>query len=140
MDSDKTKKIITIVQNYNRVCTKLLNMVESIIPDNPKIYIVTRVFNMVKRENPAMLIEKGIDKLWDNKDHIINKDIDFFKQANGSQYIKNDSRKEWLTDLVAMLKGEYENLNEKEIEKIWESIRIMLECVIQYKLIKQDYK
>jgi hypothetical protein len=140
MDSDNQKKINTVVQNYNREVKKLLNIVDYLIPDNPKVYIIIRVFNMVKRENPSMIIERGVDKLWDNKDHILNKDVEFFKKSTGAQYIKDDSNKEWLTELISMLKDEYENLNEKEIDMMWTGMKNLLEYVIQFKLLKQDYQ
>jgi hypothetical protein len=140
MDSDNQKKINTIVQNYNRQVKKLLSMIDYLIPDNPKVYLIIRIFNMIKRENPSMIIERGVDKLWDNKDHILNKDVEFFKKSTGSQYIKDDNNKEWLTELISMLKEEYENLNEKEINVIWSGMKNLLECVIQFKLLKQDYQ
>ena len=53
--------------------------------------------------------------------------------------LKNDGNKEWLDEIILIFRTEYFKLNQEEINVIWVCMDIMLECVIQYKLINEDH-
>jgi hypothetical protein len=139
MDYKKEKDKLNIIQNYNRQCMKLVDIASDLLSDDPTFDWFTRILKIVKNENPSYLIDRGVDKFWTHKEHIINRNIEFFNNSSLQQkYIKDDKNKEWLVEFTNILKTEYHNLSIKERDLIWECVTTMLECVIKYKLLNAD--
>ena len=128
---------MVIIEKYNRNCMKLINIVTGIVGDNPTLDWFTRMFKIMKNENPSMMLERGSDKLWSYKDYIINRNELFFKnELEFNKPALTNDKKEWIHEFLFLLKNEYEDISDAEKSYIWDIIQIMLECVIQYKLFK----
>jgi hypothetical protein len=138
MDYKKEKENINIIQNYNRECMKLINIAENFLDDDPTFDWFIRMIKIVKNENPSMLIERSLDKLWNCKDNILNKNDKFFTDNTKMlqlEYIKNDKNKEWLTEFTSAVSTKMHELSIVEKDIMWECLKKMLECSIQYKLL-----
>lgn len=140
MNSKLQKEISDIVQTYNRHAVKILNLAVHYAPDDPNIDWLKRIIKIVRNESPTMIIEKGLDKLWDNRENILKKDVEFFKYCSLDKYIKKDENKVWLDEIVKLVRQKYFDLSLKEQDIIWSHIQVMLECVIKYRLNMGDYK
>lgn len=140
MDSKKQKELSDILQQYNRHVSKLFKIIDVIVPNNPHIDLARRLIKILRNENPPAVLEKTIDKLWDNKDRILKRDAHFFKTCSFDKYIKVDSNKEWLDSLVNLVRIKYDILNDQEQTYIWDILNNMLKNVIEYRLIKGDFK
>lgn len=138
MDRVKEKKLSDILFQFNRQIKKLFKMVDSLMPDNPNVDWARRVIKYIEASNPNMIIERCLDKLWDNKDHIRTRDAEFFKSASMSKYIKNDGNKEWLDRLVHLVKTKYYDLKEKEKVIFWDTVNKMLELSIEYRIAQSE--
>jgi len=139
MESKKQKELSDIIQKYNSHSGKLINIATHYMPDDPGIDWCKRVMKIVRNENPPMLIEKGCDKIWENREKILACDTEFFKKMPTDKYIKNDCRKEFIDEIVNIVRVKYSLLSEKEHDVIWHHIHEMLSCVIKYRLAKEDY-
>jgi hypothetical protein len=141
MDNKKEKDISDITQQFNRHAGKLFKIIDKNAgEENANAAWVVRIFKIMRNENPLCILEKCVEKLWDNKDAIISKDVKFFESCNLDKYIKKDKNKVWLDELVSLIRAKYFVLSEKEKDVMWEATNEMLKCVIQYKLVNGDFK
>jgi hypothetical protein len=87
------------------------------------------------------MLERAIDKLWDNKDKIIERDLAFLiNKKVTSKYIKDDSRKEWMEGMIDFVRNRYTDLSPDELEYVWKCINNMLQAVIKYRILKDDFQ
>lgn len=142
MDHNKQKKISTICDNFNRQIARLIKLAERDHKDDINLYYVKRGISLVRQQNPALVLEKCIDKLWENKTQIIDRDVKFFvdnMREKAGKFIKDDHRADWLYSILEMLKREEKLLKDDEREYIWDCINKMLEHVVEYRIIMGDF-
>lgn len=139
MDSKKQKELSDILQQFNRQVSRIFKIVDAIVPDEPNVDWARRIIKIFRNENPPAVLEKCIDKLWDNKDHIMSRDVNFFKTCSFDKYIKKDENKEWLDRLIVLMRTRFFDLSKKEQNCIWECLGEMLKNVIKYKITKGDF-
>ena len=133
---NKDDDIDKILLYFNREVSNICKLCVKKDKNNVDIEWIYKVVKTIKYENPKYLIEICIEKLWDNKDKIIERDENFFKYNNiEKKYILNDRNKEWVESLFTVLRGILFNLATDEKNYLWESLNNMLELVIKYKLI-----
>ena len=141
MTHDKNEEIATIVEQCNRNIARVLKMAKSIEPDNADLERVARLIKIIRYENPPHVLERCVDKFWDNKDKIMNRDIDFFVnniETLKNKYIKKDIRQSWLEGMTDYIKNNIHKLTEDDMTYIWDCLNNIFKCVIQYKIINID--
>lgn len=129
-----------LVNTFNKEILDLIKFTKKKEKDNIDIEWLHKIICTIKNENPAFIIEKCIDKLWDNKENIINRSEDFFKDNFEKKWIKDDCRKEWLSSFVAHIKNNMFILNPNEKIFVWDQVNKMLELVIEYRIMKGYHK
>lgn len=139
MDSNKQKEINDVLQQFNRQVTKLFKIAESMVPNDPTVDWARRIIKIFRNEDPPAVLERCIDKLWENKEPIMRRDVEFFKVYKPDKYIKNDENKEWLDRLTNLIKTKYFELNIQEQSYIWDCLEEMLKNVIKYRLLQGDF-
>ena len=141
MNLKKEKEISDIIQHFNRQLSKIFKLIDSIdaIQNNPDLDWVQRVVTIIKNVNPAHIIDRSIDRLWESREFIINRDEKFITENHVDKYIEDDCRKEWMEGLFRYLRSKYTTLKREEITYLWDCINNMLEAVIKYRIIKQDF-
>jgi hypothetical protein len=140
MNSEHQKKISNIVFSFNRQVSKITKVAKQIDPNDVNVEWIQRAVRVLRAESPLLILEKCMDKLWDNRAKIIACDRNFFvKTGNFSKYIKNDENKQWLEGVVEMVRRKQSVLTEKQLQLIWECLNQMLHYVIQYRIVTGDY-
>jgi len=139
MEAKEQKELEDIIQTFNSQTAKLLKIVDYIVPDHPDIEWLKRISKIVRYESPSLLIEKSLENIWDNKEHIISRNIKFFNTCSYDTFIEQDNHGEWLDEMVKIFRAEYFNLKQKEIDIVWKCMDTMLECVIKYRLLKESH-
>ena len=139
-DSNKQKQLSDILQRFNSDISKLLKIARAFSDDDPNVEWVARIIKIIRNENPPMILERCIDKFWDNKDFIIKRDTEFFKTCSLDKYVKKDKNKVWIDGLINLVRTKYFEISEKEQNYIWERMNELLKCVIEYKLVKEEFR
>ena len=139
-DHKKQKQLSDILQKFNSKISKLMKIARNFTDEDPNIEWVSRIIKIIRNENPPMILERCIDKFWDNKDHIISRDVEFFKTCSTDKYVKNDNNKQWIDGLINVVRTKFFELSSSEQNIIWECMNEMLKCIIEYRLIKEDFK
>jgi hypothetical protein len=143
MDHKKEKEINDVIQYFNRQVSNIFKVIDTkddSIQNNPDVDWLRRITKIIRNENPPYMLEKSVDKLWDNRIAILAKDADFLvKKELVSKYIKNDERKEWMEGLMSFIRSKYLILNPTELDYLWNCINAMLQSVIKFRILKDDY-
>ena len=143
MDHKKEKEINDVIQYFNRQVSNIFKVIDTkddSIQNNPDVDWLRRITKIIRNENPPYMLEKSVDKLWDNRVAILAKDADFLvKKELVSKYIKNDERKEWMEGLMSFIRSKYLILNPTELDYLWNCINAMLQSVIKFRILKDDY-
>lgn len=139
MDYKKQKELSDILQKFNRQVSRIFKIAEALVPDEPNIDWVRRIVKICRNENPQLVLERCIDKFWEYKEFIINRDEQFFQTCSTDKYIKNDDNKEFLDRLVMLIRTKFKDLVKKEQNDIWVCLEEMLKNVIKYRIIKGDF-
>ena len=144
MDNKKEKEINDIIQYFNRQVSNIFKVIDGkddSIANNPQLDWVRRITKIVRNENPPFMLERCVDKLWENRVAIIDKNADFLlKKEVASKYIKDDSHKDYLEGLCEFIRSKYTALDETELEYLWKCINAMLQAVIKFRIIKNDFE
>jgi hypothetical protein len=139
MDTKYQKEIDVILHQFNRQVSKLMKIANEISGDNPNIEWLTRLFKILRNESPLCILDRCVDKIWDNKDSILKRDAKFFETCDFNKYIKKDGNKEFLDGIVTLVRSKYFDLTEKEQNCIWVCMEEMLKNIIKYRLLKCDF-
>jgi hypothetical protein len=144
MDTKKEKEVSDVIQYFNRQMSNIFKVIDNkddSINHNPDVDWVRRITKILRNENPPYMLERSIDKLWDNKDKIIERDSAFLLNKKvTSKYVKDDSRKEWIEGMIDFVRNRYTDLSPDELEHVWKCINNMLQAVIKYRILKDDFQ
>lgn len=141
MDNARQKKISDILQTFMRQISQILKIAKQIEPNDINIEWLQRVVRIARDENPLMLIDKCVDKFWDNRLKIMERDTSFFVDTNAvDKYIKHDKNREWFMPMVQMIRKKLKLLTDEQTTYIWDRLNTMLKNVIEYKLLTEDYQ
>ena len=80
MDHKKEKEINDVIQYFNRQVSNIFKVIDTkddSIQNNPDVDWLRRITKIIRNENPPYMLEKSVDKLWDNRFAILAKDADF---------------------------------------------------------------
>ena len=141
MDS-KNKQIADIVETFNRHLSRILKVVKSFEPNNVDLETVMRLIRIARYENPTHVLERSVDKFWDNKDKVIARDLAFFYNNTHmlkEKYVKKDERQGWIESLVDHIHKNIGKVNAEQETYLWDCLNELLQCVIKYRIVVGDF-
>lgn len=80
------------------------------------------------------------DKIWNVRDHIINKNAAFFLERDYSEAIKADQKQAMIENIVEIVKNNYSDRTEKEKAMIWQRTGELLKKVIEFNQLIEKTK
>lgn len=91
-----------------------------------------RIINLAPVEE---MIIRAKDKVWNVREHIINKNTKFFLDRDYSAIIKKDHNQSVIEGIIHIIKNSFNRLSPNEQEFYWNKAIIMLNCVSRLKKI-----
>jgi len=139
VDPDKINKILN---NYSNCLSKMIAFTLSVVKKNGDEDEIIEIEHL-KRIIALCPIEERIirtkDKVWDSREHILNRNADYFLNRDYSNMIKNDQNQAMIETLIDAVKNNYNKLSKEEKEYYWNGTIKMLKYVIEFKKITGDY-
>lgn len=89
-----------------------------------------RIINICPAEEKFLRIK---DKIWNVRNHIINKDAKFFLDRDYSGMIKKDSNKAFIESLMEIVKGNFSDIPKEAQNMYWKKAQKMLRIVCEFK-------
>ena len=140
MNSDKQRKISDILQQFNRQVAKIFKVIDKYHPDNVDIQHVKQILSLCRDITPDRIIREAGEKLWDQRENIMKRDVYFFfRPDNMSRYAGDKETKDLVEAIVTFVRDEYNTLKPDEIEYIWNCVNLMLKHTIEFKIIQGEY-
>jgi hypothetical protein len=141
MDSkeDKQKKISEIIHDFHSQIAKVLKVIDSKLPGDIEVDRLKRLIRIARDEEPLLIINKCKNKIWDSREQIVGKNEDYFLTKEYDEYIKKDGNQMFIEGLIGLFKQSHHLLSEKERDHVWKLNNQLLEDVIEYKLITDDF-
>ena len=142
MNRESEIELDNILREFSTYVSRLFKVAYAVLPGNVDVDHAYNIFKIVRNDSPFIMIERSVDKLWDNQIQITNRDEDYFKVMRVDKYFdENDTAddREFLERLITTLRLKYEYLSIEEKDYLWNCIQNLLKCVIKYKIIKQEH-
>ena len=144
MDLKKEKEINDIIAFFNRQVSNILKAIDSGyagVKNNADFDRIRRIAKIARDEDPPCMLERCTEKLWDNREAIMTRNVDFLiKPEVAKKYIKDDDNKEWLESVMEFVRNKHKDLGDAEIEYLWKCIDNMLQCVIKYQIARGEFQ
>lgn len=129
-------QIKDICDNYVNTIMELIMKVESIVDkneDEAEYVELDRVRRIVRFVDTDECFIRSKDKIWEAREHILNKDADWFLNRDYSKLIKKDQKTTMIETLISIVKGKYRGLSEQEKTIFWNYGLRLLKIVASYK-------
>ena len=139
VDQDELFKIFNIyVQNINAVIAIAKEQAKQ-DDDEEDILALLQVSRILGVAPPDEIFIRSHQKIWVNREQILNKNIDFFLNRNYSHLIKQDRHQTFLTTLINIIKHKFAKLDKDVQNLYWNKIFCLLQCIIKYKKLVAEY-
>jgi hypothetical protein len=127
------KELNEIFNTCSQVINSILVMVLKQTKDEEDIVEVERLKRVI---NLAPLDERFLrskDKIWAAREHILNKNADWFLKRDYKGLIKKDHNQVLIETIVSLVKERYDSMSTEDREKYWQKAIMLLRNVGRYK-------
>lgn len=124
----------TCVQTLNGLLTMVLKQTE----DEEEIVEIERLKRIINLTPVEELFIRTKDKIWAAREHILNKNADWFLNRDYKNLIKKDHNQVFIETIVGLVKDRYGSLSLEDREKYWEKALLLLRNVARFKKLIGD--
>lgn len=116
--------LIAVSRSYTKVETDLaeLDRLQRLLKLLPRVEVYTRSFS----------------KIWQVRNHIINKKIDYFLKKDYSHVIKKDSKQVMIETIISIVREKFPKLEQKDQDQFWLKGYLLINIIAQIKKILGD--
>lgn len=127
------EELSVICSVFNDNIMNLIKFIRGKEPDSPDVNMLNTVVRECINESETLVLDRCMDKIWDARQHIRDKNADYFLERDYSALIKKDQRENFIVTLVSIIKtGWKTSLYDEEREYVWVRAKLMLKCVACY--------
>jgi hypothetical protein len=139
MFKKKDRAKIAIIETFNSQVSDILKLIKKYVPKNDDINHIKRLIKIANETNAIAVLEKCEDKFWENKDNILEKNVEFFKTNPYEQYLDDDEYKTLNIRIINLIRDTYDFIDDNDKNFLWSKLHIMLNCIINFKLHKGNH-
>ena len=133
------KKLNEIYQQYVNNLNSMLVMAKKQTDDETEIVEIERLKRFINMLPIDEVFMRGKDKVWNVRNHILNRNANFFLERDYSKVIKKDKNQVMMETLVEIIKDKYSHVSNEEMEYYWKKGAYALNCIIRFKqLVGED--
>jgi hypothetical protein len=136
---NNTDEIIDIVKKFHNKVFAVLKICKKLDPKSIELQHLHNIASLARDTEYLLIISRCKDKMWLHREHIINRDENFFLKNKFTQYIKDDENKSFMHSLVNVIQTGYRDISDTEKDMIWRLVQDMLKHVIEYKKAIGDF-
>ena len=128
------KKQDLIIVKFNSNISNLFKLFKKKLPRNLDMCSYRNKLKLIKWINPNKLIESNKDGIWRNREHIINKDINYLYDINNFNIDDSDDIKMYKKN-SKLFKKCIDSMDTSDIDELWSYATNMLQAVIEYETL-----
>ena len=137
------KQMNRLVDDFSNCLTRILTAAEKRLKqmekDNPDedysedIVLVTQIRGLMAFCPNEELFVRTKGKVWKVKDHILKRNVNYFRDRDYNKLIKKDSNEAFIYQIIDLIKDQVDVLTSDELEYYWKQVAQMLQCVAIFK-------
>lgn len=127
------KVLSDIFNTCAQVFNSLLVMVLKQTDDEDEIVEVERLKRVINLAPVEERFIRSKDKIWAAREHILNKNADWFLNRDYKNLIKKDHNQVLIETIVSLVKDRYNTLSKEDQDKYWEKAILLLRNVARYR-------
>jgi hypothetical protein len=139
LTQNNTDEIIDIVNNFHKKVFKILKICKKIDPKSDELHRLHSAASLARDTEYLLIISKCKDKMWFHREHIMNRDENFFLNNKFTRYIKDDENKSFMHSLINVIQTGYREISAAEKDLLWQLVQDMLRHVVEYKKAIGDF-
>ncbi len=136
---DPNKDIADVVDEFNSVTFMILKIAKKFEPNSSDLEWLRKKMSLVRSFDQQCIILRSKDKIWNYRDQIIKRDLNFFINNNFGKYIKNDDNRTFMYTLINLIKRRVKSFSPQELAELWNLANRLLGCVAKYKELTGDF-
>jgi hypothetical protein len=133
------KEINNIYQTQVNIIKSILAMAEKQATEENELIELGRLKRLISLTPIDEIFIRTKDKIWAVREHILNKNADYFLKKDYSAMIKKDHNQAFMETLIEIIKDKFSTLNKEEQLFYWKKAAILLSCVIRFKKAIGEY-
>lgn len=132
LDADP-KELNDIYNKCLQVINSMLVMVMKQTDDDEEIVEVERLKRVINLSPLEEVFIRSKDKIWASREHILNKNADWFLNRDYKNLIKKDHNQVFIETIVSLIKDRYNTLPLEDKDKYWEKALLLLRNIARFK-------
>ena len=132
LDADP-KMLNDIYNTCLQVINSMLVMVMKQTDDDEEIVEVERLKRVINLSPLEEVFIRSKDKIWSSREHILNKNADWFLNRDYKNLIKKDHNQVFIETIVSLIKDRYNTLPLEDKDKYWEKALLLLRNIARFK-------
>ncbi len=133
LNDSQIKQLNDIYKQFNDCISVLLSMSRKLVSNETELVELERVKRILKIPGDDEKFIRSKDKLWAVRNHIIDKNENYFLNKNYANIIKKDSKQAMIECVLNIVKSKFTSMNVAEKSLYWAKAAEMLKYVIKYK-------
>jgi HSP90 family molecular chaperone len=130
-------KLHTIINTYCSHINSVITMVKEQLTDETEIAEMERLKRIIGFCPKEELFIRTKEKVWNVRDHIINKDMEFFYNRDYSSMVKKDENQSFIEALMNIVKYNFKQLTPKEQDRYWNRGIMMLKNIVEFEKLRR---
>lgn len=122
-----------IYNTCSQVINSMLVMVIKQTNDEEDIVEVERLKRVINLAPVDERFLRSKDKIWAAREHILNKNADWFLNRDYKGLIKKDHNQSMIETIVSLVKERYNSLSQEDQNRYWEKATMLLNNVARFK-------
>jgi len=129
---DKTI-ISDIFNSYYQEIQSILTAASRLTQEEIEIVELERLRRLIRLLPIEELFIRSKDKIWAVRNHILNKNADYFLNKDYSKIIKKDKKQGFIESIISIIKDRYTEMDDANKEFYWQRAIKLLHCVARLK-------
>lgn len=135
----ESERLVKVFQTFSNKIAALITLCSRTVKKEYDIIQIERIKRIIRLCPLEEKLLRCKDKIFTVRDHIINRNADYFLNRDYSNYIKEDEKKEFINDIIDLIKRNYSQLKKEEQELYWPIGLELLKCVIEFMQITGEH-
>ena len=135
-------------KDLNEICDGYTNKIKYLITlgkrklssktDEDELIEIDRLMRLINMLPKDEIFIRSKDKIWFARNHIMQKNIDWFLKRDYSKNIKKDHKQRMIETLIRLIRNQWSSLSEDEKEVYWDTGLEILGLVAKFKKLAKE--
>lgn len=128
----------SLINKYYQTFLGLIAVSRSYTKAETDLAELDRLQRLLKLLPKSEIFVRSYVKIWQVRNHVINKNIDYFLKKDYSHVIKKDSKQVMIETIISIVREKFPKLEQKDQDQFWLKGYLLINIIAQIKKILGD--